>query len=74
MPGAARTASLFTGVFAAGILHWTPEMVTIQGLCNSVLATCGGLLAGWLDTRIGSRRAVMVFVAGVSSPMSCCAP
>ena len=55
---------LFTGVFAAGILHWTPEMVIIQGLCNSVLATCGGLLAGWLDTRIGSRRAVMVFVAG----------
>src|SRR5215469_13082567 len=55
---------LFTGVFAAGILHWTSEMLIIQGLCNSVLATCGGLLAGWLDTRIGSRRAVMVFVAG----------
>ena len=55
---------LFTGVFAAGILHWTPEMLIIQGLCNSVLATLGGLLAGWLDTRIGSRRAVMVFVAG----------
>jgi UMF1 family MFS transporter len=55
---------LFTGVFAAGILHWTPEMLIIQGLCNSVLATFGGLLAGWLDTRIGSRRAVMVFVAG----------
>jgi len=55
---------LFTGVFAAGILHWTPEKLIIQGLCNSVLATLGGLLAGWLDTRIGSRRAVMVFVAG----------
>jgi UMF1 family MFS transporter len=55
---------LFTGVFAAGILHWTAEMLTIQGLCNSVLATCGGLLAGWLDTRIGSRRSTMVFVAG----------
>jgi MFS transporter, UMF1 family len=55
---------LFTGVFAAGILHWTPERLIIQGLCNSVLATLGGLLAGWLDTRIGSRRAVMVFVAG----------
>ncbi len=55
---------LFTGVFAAGILHWTAEMLIIQGLCNSVLATCGGLLAGWLDTRIGSRRAVMVFIIG----------
>ena len=55
---------LFTGVFAAGILHWTSEMLIIQGLCNCVLATLGGLLAGWLDTRIGSRRAVMVFVSG----------
>ena len=55
---------LFTGVFAAGILHWTSEMLIIQGLFNSVVATCAGFFAGWLDTRIGSKRSTMVFVAG----------
>ncbi len=55
---------LFTGVFAAGILHWTSEMLIIQGLFNSVVATCAGFFAGWLDTRIGSKRATMIFVGG----------
>ena len=55
---------LFTGVFAAGIMHWTPEMLLIQGLINSVVASLAGFFAGWLDTRIGSRRATMIFVAG----------
>ncbi len=55
---------LFTGVFAAGILHWTSEMLIIQGLFNSVVATLAGFFAGWLDTRIGSKRATMIFVGG----------
>ena len=55
---------LFTGVFAAGILHWTPTMLIAEGLINSVVAALAGLFSGWLDTKIGSKRATMVFVGG----------
>jgi MFS transporter, UMF1 family len=55
---------LFTGVFAAGILKWTPTMLIVEGLINSVVAALAGLFAGWLDTRIGSKYSTIVFVAG----------
>jgi UMF1 family MFS transporter len=55
---------LFTGVFAAGILKWTPTMLIVQGLANSVAAAIAGFFAGWLDTRIGSKGATIFFVAG----------
>lgn len=57
---------LFTGVFAATIMHWTPEMLITQGLLNSVAATLAGGAAGWIDQRIGSKRATMVFIAGAA--------
>ncbi|MFZ1991854.1 MAG: MFS transporter [Alphaproteobacteria bacterium] len=55
---------LFTGVFAAGILHWTPTMLIVEGLINSVVAASAGLFSGWLDTKLGSKRATMAFVVG----------
>ena len=55
---------LFTGVFAAGILHWSATMLVVEGLINSVVAALAGLFAGWLDDRIGSKRATIVFVLG----------
>jgi UMF1 family MFS transporter len=55
---------LFTGVFAAGILKWTPDMLIVQGLANSVAAAIAGFFAGWLDTRIGSKAATIFFVIG----------
>ena len=55
---------LFTGVFAAGILHWNAKMLAVEGLANSVVAVIAGLFAGWLDTKIGSKRATMIFVLG----------
>jgi MFS transporter, UMF1 family len=57
---------LFTGVFAATIMHWTPDMLIAQGLINSVSAALAGLAAGWIDQRIGSRRATMLFIAGAA--------
>ena len=55
---------MFTGVFAAGILHWTPTMLIVEGLINSVVAALAGLVAGWVDARLGSKRATVFFVAG----------
>lgn len=54
---------MFTGVFAAGLLHWTATMLTAEGLINSVVAVLGALFAGWLDDRIGSKASCMLFVA-----------
>jgi UMF1 family MFS transporter len=55
---------LFTGVFAAGILHWTSTMLIVEGLINSVVAAIAGFFGGWLDTKLGSKKATMVFVVG----------
>ena len=55
---------LFTGVFAKGILQWTPTMLVAEGLINSVVAAIAGLFAGWLDRSLGSKPATMIFVAG----------
>jgi UMF1 family MFS transporter len=55
---------LFTGVFAAGILHWNAKMLVVEGLANSVVAVIAGLFAGWLDDRIGSKWATIFFVLG----------
>lgn len=55
---------LFTSVVAAGVLHWTPSMLVAMGLLNSVVATLAGLFAGWLDHRVGTKAATMIFVAG----------
>jgi MFS transporter, UMF1 family len=55
---------LFTGVFAAGILKWTPTMLIVEGLINSVVAAIAGLFSGWLDTRLGSKKSTIFFVAG----------
>jgi UMF1 family MFS transporter len=54
----------FTGIYAAGVLHWSAAALIVQGLLNSVAAALAGALAGWMDLKIGSRRSAMIFVAG----------
>jgi MFS transporter, UMF1 family len=39
-------------------------MLIVEGLINSVVAALAGFFAGWLDGRVGSKRATMIFVAG----------
>ena len=53
---------LFTGIFAAGVLKWTPTMLVVQGLMNSTGAILAGSAAGWLDRRIGSKSTAMMFI------------
>jgi MFS transporter, UMF1 family len=55
---------MLTGVYAAGMLHWTPRMLIAQGLINSLCAAISGFVAGWLDRRCGSRISTVIFVSG----------
>jgi UMF1 family MFS transporter len=54
----------FSGIYAAGVLHWSADALIVQGLLNSVAAALAGALAGWMDLKIGSRRSAVIFVAG----------
>jgi MFS transporter, UMF1 family len=55
---------LFSGVYAATVMHWKPETIVVLGLCNSVAAASAGAFCAWLDNRIGSRRSAIFFVSG----------
>jgi UMF1 family MFS transporter len=55
---------MLTGIYAAGILHWSPQTLTIQGLINCVCAVLAGLSASWLDAVVGSRWSTFIFVSG----------
>jgi UMF1 family MFS transporter len=55
---------IFTGVFAAGVMRWPATTIAVQGLINTACAVTGGLLASWLDKRLGARLSVVVTVIG----------
>ncbi len=59
---------IFGGLFAAGTMHWAGFQMLGYGIILSVAAVGGGLLAGWLDDRIGPKLAVklelLLLIAG----------
>ena len=56
---------IFTGIYAAGAMGWKSLELTAYGLILCLFAVAGGLLAGWLDGRIGPKRALTVEILGV---------
>jgi UMF1 family MFS transporter len=59
-----KTAILiFSGVLAAGTMGWGTLEMLAYGIILSILAVGGGLLAGWIDPRIGPKRAVLLEIA-----------
>ncbi len=59
-----KTAILiFSGVLAAGTMGWGTLEMLAYGIILSILAVLGGLLAGWIDPRIGPKRAVLLEIA-----------
>ena len=49
---------VFGGLYAAGSMRWATLEMLGYGIILSVAAVIGGLLAGWLDDRIGPKLAV----------------
>ncbi len=56
---------LFSGVYAAGTMGWHTLELLVYGMVLCVFAVAGGLLAGWLDGRVGPKRALQIEITGV---------
>lgn len=57
---------IFGGVYAAGVFKWGPLTLTIYGIVLSIFAVGGGIIGGWLDDHLGSKRAIMVSIGCTS--------
>ncbi len=57
---------IFGGVYAAGIFGWGTVHMLLFGIFMSAAAAIGGYVGGWLDDRLGSKRAILLSVGGTS--------
>ncbi|MBC7705618.1 MAG: MFS transporter, partial [Rhodoferax sp.] len=55
---------LFSGIYAAGVMHWGVLQMTAFGVLMSFFAALGGLLASVLDRALGPKRAVQLEIIG----------
>jgi len=51
---------VFTGVYAAGVMHWHTLELLAYGVMLSIFAVIGGQVGARLDAHLGSRRAVQI--------------
>ncbi len=58
---------LFSGVYAAGVMHWAVLQLLAYGVLLSVMATAGGVLGGFMDSRLGPKRAVQIEIGVTAS-------
>lgn len=55
---------LFGGVYAAGVMRWGVLDMLFYGVSLSIFAVLGGFIGGWLDGRVGPKRAVQIEILG----------
>ena len=55
---------VYAGIYASGVFHWDVAAMLIFGLCLTPAGVAGGLLGGWIDTRIGSKRSIQIAIGG----------
>jgi len=56
---------VFGGIYAAGSFGWKSETLGIFGIVISLFAALGAFVGGWLDDRLGSKRAIAIALVGV---------
>jgi MFS transporter, UMF1 family len=52
----------FGGIYAVGVLGWSTLQLGVFGILASVTGILGSILGGWLDTRIGTKRVVVISI------------
>jgi UMF1 family MFS transporter len=57
---------VFSGVYAAGVMHWHTLELLAYGIILSGFAVLGGQVGAWLDAGIGPRRAIQLQILGAS--------
>lgn len=56
----------FIGLYAAGTFGLGVVAMTAYGIVICVFAALGGLIGGWLDDRLGSRKALFLSIGGTT--------
>jgi UMF1 family MFS transporter len=56
----------FGGIYAASTFDWGPVQMILYGIELSIFAVIGGFLGGFLDNRLGSKRAIFVSIGGTA--------
>lgn len=57
---------IYSGVYAAGVMRWTPLEMLAYGLVLSVLATAGAMVGSTLDGRLGPKRALQIEIGMIT--------
>lgn len=52
------------GIYASGIFGWGVIEMLIFGIVLTIFAVAGGFFGGWLDTNLGSKRAIFISIGG----------
>ncbi len=50
----------FLGIYGGGIFGWSVQAITVYGAIALVMSAIGGVLGGFVDDRIGSKRTILI--------------
>lgn len=56
----------FSGIYASGTFNLGALQMTMYGIELCVFATLGGFFGGWLDNKLGSRKALLISIGGTA--------
>jgi UMF1 family MFS transporter len=65
----------YSGIYAAGTFGWGLVEMLMFAIMLAPFSISGGILGGWVDTRLGSKRAIQIMIGstcvGILAAVSC---
>lgn len=55
----------FGGLYASSVFGWTTTELGLFGILLTIAGAAGAFAGGWLDDRLGSRRVIVIALAGL---------